>query len=104
MRCSRWIRVVGAVALCGAARHGALGQRSGMRDSTLATCITAGEADGEPRRRQLLNALNLNLGFTTLRLGGGFLIDFIAYDQDSARRKQVHLASQGELGDIRLLP
>jgi phosphate-selective porin OprO/OprP len=85
-------RLVGAQATGGAAR-----------DTTLATGITAGEADAEPRRRQLINALNLNLGFTTVRVGGGVLFDYIGYDQDSTSREQFHLASIGKLRDARVL-
>jgi len=73
------------------------------RDSTLAVGLTAGESDGEPRRRQLINALKLDLGFTTFRLGGGVLVDYIGYDQDSASREQFHLASIGKLRDARFL-
>ena len=73
------------------------------RDTTLATGITAGEADDEPTRRQLINALNLNLGFTTFKLGGGLLVDYIGYDQDSLSREQFRLVSIGKLRDARIL-
>ena len=73
------------------------------RDTTFATGITAGESDGETRRRQLINAANLNLGFTTLRIGGGLLVDYIGYDPDSASREQFHLVSIGKLRDARIL-
>src|SRR5436190_18196797 len=78
-------------------------QTGKARDSTLAVGLTAGESDGEPRRRQLLNALKLDLGFTTLRVGGGVLVDYIGYDQDSASREQFHLVSTGKLRDARFL-
>src|SRR3954468_5665626 len=77
--------------------------QSVVRDSTLATGITAGEADGEKKRRSLINAANLDLGFTTLRIGGGLLVDFAAYDQDSARRAQFRLVSIGKFRDGRIL-
>jgi len=72
-------------------------------DTSIAGGITAGEADAEPRRRQLINALNANLGFTTLRIGGGLLVDYIGYDQDSASREQFRLVSIGKLRDARVL-
>jgi phosphate-selective porin OprO and OprP len=73
------------------------------RDTTFATGITAGEADAEPRRRQLLNAANLNLGFTTVRIGAGLLVDYVGYDQDSLSREQFRLISVGKLRDARIL-
>src|SRR4051794_21848056 len=74
------------------------------RDTTFATGITAGEADGEPRRRQLISAANLDLGFTTLRIGGGVLVDYIGYDQDTTSRAQFdNLVSIGKLRDARIL-
>jgi len=103
MHAPRWLHVGLVLAFSAAAPRSILSQRGAARDTTLATGITAGEADGEPRRRQLVNALNLNLGFTTLRLGGGVLVDFISYDQDSASREQFHLASIGKLRDARVL-
>jgi phosphate-selective porin OprO/OprP len=76
---------------------------AGSRDTTLATGLTAGEADDEPRRRQLIKALDLNLGFTTMKIGGGLLVDYIGYDQDSTSREQFHLVSIGKLRDARFL-
>jgi phosphate-selective porin OprO and OprP len=83
----------------------AFGQKKGTeaRDTTLETGITAGESDGEQRRRQLIKALKLNLGFTTLSIGGGVLVDFAMYDQDSASREQFDLAPAGKLRDVRFL-
>jgi len=84
-----------------------LGQRAGRdttRDTTLATELTAGEADWEPGRRALINRLSMNLGFTTLHIGGGLLVDYAMYDQDSASREQFPaLASIGKLRDARFL-
>lgn len=78
--------------------------RDSTRDSTLAVGISAGEADWEPRRRALLKRLDMNLGFTTLHIGGGVLLDYAMYDQDSASRGQFPgLASIGKLRDARLL-
>src|SRR5689334_5906915 len=76
----------------GAQKPGGTVRPDTAADTSIAAGITAGEADGERRRRSLINAANLDLGFTTLRIGGGLLIDYIAYDQDSASREQFHLA------------
>ena len=91
--------------LCFSGGRTSLAQQSAKtpRDSTLATGITAGEADAEPRRRTLVQALDLNLGFTTLRIGGGLLVDYAQYDQDSLSREQFHLAPTGKLRDARIL-
>jgi phosphate-selective porin OprO and OprP len=73
------------------------------RDSILANGITAGEADHERRPRQLVKRLEFNAGFTTVQIGGGVLLDYIGYDQDSASREQFDLASTGKLRDARFV-
>jgi phosphate-selective porin OprO/OprP len=78
-------------------------KREKTRDSTLSTELTAGEADADRPRDRLIERLKLNLGFTTLTLGGGVLVDYAMYDQDSASREQFHLASIGKLRDWRFL-
>jgi phosphate-selective porin OprO/OprP len=79
-------------------------QRGAARDTTLATGITAGEADDEPRPRALIQRLKLNLGFTTLNIGGGVLVDYIMYQQDTVSREQFpDLPSIGKLRDARVL-
>ena len=88
--------------LCTTLRTRALAQ-GGAPDTSIAAGITAGEADADMDRRNLLKALHLNLGFTTLRVGGGLLVDYIGYDQDSASREQFRLVSQGKLRDARFL-
>ena len=84
-----------------------LGQRAGRdstRDTTLAMQLTAGEADWEPGRRALIKRLEMNLGFTTMHIGGGVLVDYAMFDQDSASRGQFPaLASIGKLRDARFL-
>jgi phosphate-selective porin OprO/OprP len=84
-----------------------LGQRAGRdttRDTTLAMGITAGEADWEPARHLLFQRLKMNPGFTTLHIGGGLLVDYAMFDQDSASRQQFpSLPSIGKLRDARFL-
>jgi phosphate-selective porin OprO/OprP len=60
-----------------------------QRDTTLATGITAGESDGEQRRRQLFSRMKFDAGFTTVTIGGGLLFDGAGYAQDSISRAQV---------------
>ena len=98
-----WLVLALSAGLLASPARAATGQLNGERDTTRALGITAGEAESEPTRRQLVSALNLDLGFTTFRLGGGFLIDFIAYDQDSASRDRFHLVSLGKIRDVRIL-
>ena len=90
--------------LCATLRAPARAQAGTPPDTSIAAGITAGEADADMDRRNLLSALHLKLGFTTLRIGGGLLVDYIGYDQDSASREQFsNLASQGKLRDARVL-
>jgi len=105
MSTERLAATVALFLMCTTVRPAAHAQQTEKkaRDSTLAVGLTAGESDGESRRRQLLSALKLDLGFTTLKIGGGVLVDYIGYDQDSASREQFHLVSTGKLRDARFL-
>ena len=44
-------------------------------DTTATSGLAAGEADAERPRRQLLSAARMDLGFTTLSIGAGVLVD-----------------------------
>jgi len=92
------------------APRAATGQKPGQsrqdstRDSILSVELTAGEADNEPMRRNLLRRLEWNLGFTTMHVGGGMLFDWIAYWQDSASKEQFpNLNPQYKFRDGRVL-
>jgi phosphate-selective porin OprO/OprP len=94
--------------LCATSSRDAVGQRpvtarDSVRDSILANGISAGESDAEKPRRQLVNAARFNLGFTTVSIGGGLLVDYAGYDQDSASRQQHDLVLMGKLRDARFL-
>ena len=91
-----------ALSLAGSARAYAQ-QGTPAADSAFANGITAGEADGERKRRQLLTRLRLDLGVTTFTFGGGVLVDAVAYDQDSASGEQFDLTRMGKLRDARFL-
>jgi phosphate-selective porin OprO/OprP len=92
---------------CAASPRRAIGQRGAVRDtvrdSILATGISAGESDAERPRRQLINAAKMNLGFTTMTIGGGLLLDYASFDPDSLSREQVHTVLNGKLRDARFL-
>src|SRR5262245_13884470 len=84
------IVVLTALSLSASRSSVAQGGRAGRdttRDTTVITGITAGEADYNPQRRALIKRLEMNLGFTTLHIGGGLLFDYIGYDQDSTSRE-----------------
>ena len=107
-RSSKLVLIVALAALSLSAPRLSMAQggragRDTTRDTTLVTGITAGEADYNPQRRALIKRLEMNLGFTTMHIGGGLLVDYIGYDQDSASREQFHLASTGKLRDARFL-
>lgn len=95
------ISLVAATRLAAQKKTGAV--RDSVRDSILVNGITAGESDGERLQRNLVQRLNVNLGFTTFELGGGVLVDYIGYDQDSLARTQFDPPSIGKLRDARFL-
>jgi len=79
-------------------------RRDSVRDSILAWGITAGEADAEPLRRQLLTRPEWDLGFMTLHVGAGLLFDVAAYSQDSVSEVQFpDLNPEFKLRDARVL-
>src|SRR5689334_11027538 len=107
MRAANWqkgLALLLPMLLCATPRSRVRAQAGTPPDTSIAAGITAGEADADMDRRNLLSALHLKLGFTTLRIGGGVLVDYIGYSQDSASREQFpSLPSQGKLRDARVL-
>lgn len=72
--------------------------------STLDTTMAAGEADAQkPVKRGLAKYNEFDLGFTTFRVGYGFLVDFGQYDQDTEAEQQVQADADAGLRDFRLL-
>jgi phosphate-selective porin OprO and OprP len=70
----------------------------------LDTTIAAGESDAqEPVKRGLNKYNEWDFGFTTFRIGYGFLVDFSTYVQDDASKQQVHTEPDVGLRDFRLL-
>src|SRR5215467_13892719 len=103
----RFLPVVALTAFWLSEPRSVFGQRAGRdttRDTTLVNELTAGGADWEPQRRALIKRLEMNLGFTTLHIGGGVLVDYAMFQQDSASREQFpSLPSIGKLRDARFL-
>ena len=101
---SSWAFAILLLALCVAMSREALAQQpSPQRDTTFEAGITAGEADGEKRRRQLLNQLNFDLGVATMSVGAGLLYDVAAYSPDSMSEVRLQLNNELRLRDARLL-
>lgn len=72
--------------------------------ATLDSTIEAGEADAEqPPSRGLAKYNQFDLGFTTLRLGYGFLVDFATYSQDDDAKQQVVADPDVGLRDFRFM-
>ncbi len=71
----------------------------------LDTTIAAGESDAlQPVKRGLNKYNEWDFGFTTFRIGYGFLIDFATYAQDSVSKEQVTIETPDiGLRDFRLL-
>ncbi len=68
------------------------------------TTLRAGEADAQiPAKRGLAKYNSFDLGFTTFRVGYGFLVDFATYAQDDAADQQVVAEPDVGLRDFRLL-
>jgi phosphate-selective porin OprO/OprP len=104
VRRSRFGWSLALLVACASASQPAHGQQPpASRDTTFETGITAGEADGERRRRQLLNRAQFDLGFITMGVGGGLLYDVAAYSPDSASEQYFRLDSELRLRDARLL-
>ena len=72
-------------------------------DTTLATAI-GGDAGEDPVRRNHLHRPEFDLGFTTLHVGAGLLVDFSSYAQDDESRAQITNMEPGvKVRDTRLL-
>lgn len=72
-------------------------------DSSIDNNLDAAEADGDEPKRQLVSWNQLDGRFLTLRVGGGFLYDFAAYDQNAAGQAQAPLSAASAIRDFRLL-
>lgn len=85
---------------------GATAARDQATERQLAGLTNTNEAagsDGDAPRRQLVSWNEYKGPFVTARLGGGFLYDYSAYDQDEDSKAQMDLAAKADLRDFRVL-
>ena len=78
----------GLLALCLSATTASPAQQPAA-DTTRESQLEAGESDAERRRRNLIPPIQFDFGFTTLRIGGGFLVDASTFAQDDESKAQV---------------
>ena len=78
-------------------------QQQNQPDSTLVNALSAGEADAEPKPRKFVKWNEFDGKYLTFRFGGGFLVDYATYSQDSASKEQVTLEPGGKIRDARIL-
>jgi phosphate-selective porin OprO/OprP len=105
MKAPASIRVAYLAIAAGAVLSLALSKRSCAqeRDTTVINAISAGEADAEPKTRRLVKWNEFDGKYLTFRFGGGLLIDYATYSQDSASKEQVQLEPGGKIRDARIL-
>jgi phosphate-selective porin OprO/OprP len=102
----RRVNALGLVLLCLTVTRAVPAQQPApsSRDTTLATAITAGEADADPGRRSLFRRRNFDWGFTSFNFGGGILVEHVSYAQDDASKAQVdNLSPELKVRDARVL-
>ena len=71
--------------------------------SLLDDTIDAGEDEAAPPERRLVNFNEYEGKLFTLRIGGGFLYDFAAYQQDADSKAQFQLFPEPKIRDTRVL-
>ncbi len=82
---------------------GSLASACFAADNSVTEGAEAAGTDGDTPRRQLVKFNEYEGPFATLRVGGGFLYDYVAYSQDENSKEQMKLASTGKLRDFRFL-
>lgn len=85
-----------------AAAHAAAAQEQDETSAAYRT-LDAAEADDPGPRRKLVNWNEYEGPYFTMRLGGGFLYDYVAYSQDADSKQQMTLRPTGQLRDFRVL-
>ena len=102
MRVARIAIAAGTIVLAGIFRP-SLARAQNKPDSTVVNALSAGEADAEPKTRKLIKWNEFDGKYLTFRLGGGFLVDYATYSQDSASKEQVKLEPGAKIRDARIL-
>jgi phosphate-selective porin OprO and OprP len=65
--------------------------------------IDAGEADDEVPARRLVRWNEYESPWFTIRVGGGYLYDVAAFQQDDDSKEQIHLTDEAKMRDTRVL-
>jgi phosphate-selective porin OprO/OprP len=76
---------------------------SSSNDAALNDEMDASGTDGDVPRRQLVKWNEYEGPYITLRVGAGFLYDYVGYDQDEDSKEQMSLSQTGMVRDARLL-
>ncbi|MFL5447750.1 MAG: hypothetical protein ACJ8AX_04325, partial [Gemmatimonadales bacterium] len=76
---------------------------STAQDTTQAAGVSAGEAEADPPRRQMVKWNEYEGPLFTLRVGAGFLVDYATYEQDLASQEQRDLEPGFKIRDSRLV-
>jgi len=72
-------------------------------DTSLTQTVDASGADGDVPKRQLVSWNEFEGPYATLRVGAGFLYDYVGFGQDDASKQQMNLAPTGGVRDARLI-
>jgi len=102
MRVARIAIAAGTIVVAGIFRP-SLARAQNKPDSTVVNALSAGEADAEPKTRRLVKWNEFDGKYLTFRFGGGFLVDYATYSQDSASKEQVKLEPGAKIRDARIL-
>ena len=78
-------------------------QAPAVSAATIDESIDAGEAQGETPVRRLVKWNEYDGPLFTIRVGGGYLYDYVAFKQDDASTQQVDVDDQWKLRDTRVL-
>ncbi len=71
--------------------------------SAIDDTLEAGESEVETPRRRLVHFNEYEGPIGTIRIGAGFLYDYVAYDQDANSEEQFDLSSEWKVRDSRIL-
>lgn len=108
-RAARAALAVGVMVACagGSLAAAQMPAESGLSQESSTAHLTnvseAAGADGDVPRRRLVKWNEIEGPWATLRIGGGFLYDYAAYDQDEDSKQQMALEPAGKLRDFRIL-
>lgn len=76
---------------------------TGSPEQNITTQMAAGESDNDAPKRQLVKWNEYQGPKFSIRVGGGFLVDYVTYRQDQNSQDQFALTPDGKLRDMRVL-